>query len=102
MPPPASSHWHQREIWLRMPFISASNGGMPPDATGWPLSGTKPSVREANPGLIPICEACGIGRINPPPALAANAIGNRGGGEDFIIAKPPVRLLPGRRPASAD
>lgn len=60
----------QRDGWGNPP-----NGGTPPAAIGVKLSGTKPSLNDARPFWMPICEAVGIELTYPAPAFLANGRG---------------------------
>src|SRR5216684_7769012 len=68
--------------------MSWPNGGTPPAAICVKLLGTKPSLNDAAPLFMPICDARGIGRMNGPAALAANGSGILVGVADWSICFP--------------
>jgi hypothetical protein len=58
---------------LIMPFISNPLGGIPPADTAVIVSGGNPSVHDAAPGVIGICEGTGIVFLLPPAAKASTS-----------------------------
>src|SRR3954463_464367 len=76
-----------------MPFTSCPKGGTPPAPMGRKQTGGKPSVSDAAPGVMLICDASGIGRTKPAPAAFANGMLNLAGIEAISM-----RASPARRP----
>nr|WP_321986127.1 hypothetical protein [uncultured Lichenicoccus sp.] len=77
--PPAFCHWTQEDNKLRMPLKSWPNGATPPAERGVMVSGGNPSVRDAAPGVIVICDAVGMVFFAP---LFANGTGSLDGMPD--------------------
>ncbi len=69
--PPADCHFWMAVMMLSRPLKSLPAGGTPPAASGRKHSGGNPSVNDAAPSTMPICDVSGIGRFNP---VSANGI----------------------------
>ena len=67
-PPPAFNQHTTSDIEYITPFMSLPNGGSPPAESGVIVNGGNPSVYEAAPPVIPICEATGITFLLPDAA----------------------------------
>lgn len=72
---------------------------MPPAPDGENVSGGKPSVHDARPGVTPICDKIGIGQtMLPPGADVPHVVGTFVGIDESLSAKAaPIEAIEAKR-----